>query len=656
MSEGDGARPILSLPTGGGAVHGIGEKFSPDPHTGTGNFTVPITLPPGRNGFQPKLALTYSTGNGNGLFGLGWSLSVPGITRKTAKGIPRYRDRAAALADRDTFILSGAEDLVFVGRVNDETGIAVDQYRPRTEGLFAEILRYQDSAQGSDYWRVRTKDGLVSFYGTNPAPSAHPRYAVAPASDPAVIARPDRAPDIFAWHLTLTLDPFGNRIEYLYDIDAGEADGHAWKQPLLAQIRYGDYGGRANPQFLVTATFQYEDRVDAFSDYRAGFEIRASRRCRAILVETHADRVRPARRYDFKYQQDSLTSLSLLRAINVVGFDDAGNESHELPPLAFDYTDFNPQDSTRRSFFPLQGPGLPATALSNPSLELVDLFGCGLPDFLEMSGAVVRYSRNRGGGRFAVPRKMDAAPSEMLGAAGVQLIDANGDGRTDLLVTNNNVSGYYPLQFGGLWDRRSFQPYAYGPSFNLKDPEVRVVDLTGDGISDVIRSGSRLECFFNDAREGWQPHNTYWAKRGPLEDFPNVNFSDPRVKWGDFSGDGLQDIAMFYDGSVVYWPNRGFGQWGNRLHMKHSPRFPFGYDPKRILVGDVNGDGLADIVYVGDRKIVLWINQSGNSWSDPVEIPGTPPVSDMDSVRLVDLLGSGICGILWTKDARSASD
>ena len=40
--------------------------------TGTGNSTVPIALPPGRNGFQPQLSLVYSTGNGNGPFGLGW--------------------------------------------------------------------------------------------------------------------------------------------------------------------------------------------------------------------------------------------------------------------------------------------------------------------------------------------------------------------------------------------------------------------------------------------------------------------------------------------------------------------------------------------------------------------------------------------------------
>ena len=29
-------------------------------------------------------------------------------------------------------------------------------------------------------------------------------------------------------------------------------------------------------------------------------------------------------------------------------------------------------------------------------------------------------------------------------------------------------------------------------------------------------------------------------------------------------------------------------------------------------------------------------NQSGNGWSDPLVIKGTPPVSDMDAVRLAD--------------------
>jgi hypothetical protein len=47
------AGQTIVLPKGGGALHGIGETFSPDLHTGTGNFTIPVALPPGRNGFQP---------------------------------------------------------------------------------------------------------------------------------------------------------------------------------------------------------------------------------------------------------------------------------------------------------------------------------------------------------------------------------------------------------------------------------------------------------------------------------------------------------------------------------------------------------------------------------------------------------------------------
>ena len=52
MSGNSGTSNIISLPKGGGAQHGLGEKFSPDLHTGTGNFTVPIALPPDATDFN----------------------------------------------------------------------------------------------------------------------------------------------------------------------------------------------------------------------------------------------------------------------------------------------------------------------------------------------------------------------------------------------------------------------------------------------------------------------------------------------------------------------------------------------------------------------------------------------------------------------------
>ena len=78
--------PELSMPKGGGAIRGIGEKFAANPITGTGAMSVPIATSPGRSGFGPQLSLSYDSGAGNGPFGLGWNLSLPSITRKTDKG------------------------------------------------------------------------------------------------------------------------------------------------------------------------------------------------------------------------------------------------------------------------------------------------------------------------------------------------------------------------------------------------------------------------------------------------------------------------------------------------------------------------------------------------------------------------------------------
>src|SRR4026209_780144 len=100
--------PTITLPKGGGAIRGIGEKFAANPVAGTGSMTVPIATSPGRSGFGPQLSLTYDSGSGNGPFGLGWSLSLPAITRKSDKGLPQYRD----IVDSDVFVLSSAEDLV----------------------------------------------------------------------------------------------------------------------------------------------------------------------------------------------------------------------------------------------------------------------------------------------------------------------------------------------------------------------------------------------------------------------------------------------------------------------------------------------------------------------------------------------------------------
>ena len=63
--------------------------------------------------------------------------------------------------------------------------------------------------------------------------------------------------------------------------------------------------------------------------------------------------------------------------------------------------------------------------------------------------------------------------------------------RDETATTGNRVehaaddAGTYALTFDGGWDRRSYRRYAHAPSFDLEGPDVQLVDLTGDGVTDV---------------------------------------------------------------------------------------------------------------------------------------------------------------------------
>ena len=83
--------PSISLPKGGGAIKGIDEKFSVNAVNGTASFSIPLPFSPAR-GASPALSLSYNSGAGNGVFGLGWALSLPSIKRKTDKELPQYLD------------------------------------------------------------------------------------------------------------------------------------------------------------------------------------------------------------------------------------------------------------------------------------------------------------------------------------------------------------------------------------------------------------------------------------------------------------------------------------------------------------------------------------------------------------------------------------
>ncbi|NEP34914.1 sigma-70 family RNA polymerase sigma factor [Moorena sp. SIO3B2] len=77
----------LSLPKGGGAIQGIGETFQANEFTGTAGLSIPIPTTPCR-GFEPQLSVQYSSGSGNGPFGLGFALAIPIDMGAGSQGMP----------------------------------------------------------------------------------------------------------------------------------------------------------------------------------------------------------------------------------------------------------------------------------------------------------------------------------------------------------------------------------------------------------------------------------------------------------------------------------------------------------------------------------------------------------------------------------------
>lgn len=693
----------LSLPKGGGAIKGIGETFQPNLFSGTGNFNIPIFTSPGRGGFGPQLTLQYSTGNGNGPFGLGWSLSIPRITRKTENGLPEY-------TDEDVFVMSGAEDLVVVDKqiiepeVQLELKYEITRYLPRTEGLFARIEKWVELGENNSahniYWRATTKENITSIYGK---------------TTQARIFNPDNHDQIYEWLLEETFDAKGNHILYEYAKEDQALDlNHIYEnnrnyesQRYIRRILYGntpkslpDYK-KTGPyregtnhldhsesttvpigrHYLFEVVFDYSTspllsqleipksikdspfRQDPFSSFRSGFEIRTLRRCERVLMFHHFKELDTTptlvKSTNFTYSNDPNTKLSILSSATITGHIKKGDgdlkedsdiyTSASMPPVTFKYSEFTPHKQKYQSVT-ARGGNMPPISLKDPQTTLVDLRGDGFPDVLNTTNAGYYVWENMGNGHLDMRHSQQSIPAGItLAQPGVAFGDMGGDGMADLIVQRPEMAGFYEATPGGWKPFKKFRTY---PSFSLADPNVRLIDLTGDGRSDILMTRDMQFLWFECLGEEGYGEPRAVTRNHNLDEFPNVYFNDPsaRVRLADMTGDGLNDIVLLHNGRIDYWPNLGYGKFGKRITMKASPRLEYNFDPARLYLADIDGSGCVDLVYVDTGRVHFWFNQSGNSWSEEQVIHGTPPVTDFDSVQFADIFGTGTATLVWSYD------
>jgi RHS repeat-associated protein len=671
-------------------------------------MSVPIAASPGRAGFGPQLSLAYDSGSGAGPFGLGWSLALPAITCKTDKGLPQYDDAA----ESDVFILSGAEDLVPVLVAQDGQWVReslpprtvggaqyrVQRYRPRVEGLFARIERWTNLADPADvFWRSISRDNVTTWYG---------RTGDSRIADPADPRR------IFSWLICASYDDKGNVIAYCYkkendeQVDtskASERNRERRANRYLKRIRYGNHTPYPAPgpavawpelpadgQWYFELVFDYGEhdpvnplpqdapgwrvRPDPFSSYRSGFEVRTYRLCRRVLMFHHfPDQPEVGasclvRSTDFTYSFEENPAdarnpvYSKIMAVTQRGYQrqDAGYRARSLPPVEFGYTEAIIQGELRE---------LAADSLENLPIGLddawyqwVDLDGEGLPGILTEQGGGWLYKRNlspvshvrqngnvQTAARFGPLEVVTPRPAFSL-ADGAQFLDLAGDGRPDVVQFAGPDSGFYQRAEDAQWE--PFTAFRALPNRDWGDPNLRFADLDGDGRADVlITEHDALAWHPSLGEDGFGPERRVSApwdeERGPALVFAD---GEQSVHLADMSGDGLTDLVRIRNGEVCYWPNLGYGRFGQKVTMDGAPWFdrPGLFDQRRVRLADIDGSGTIDIIYLHADGVRIYFNQSGNSWAKPVALPVFPPASTPTSVQVLDLLGNGTACLVWS--------
>jgi hypothetical protein len=188
--------------------------------------------------------------------------------------------------------------------------------------------------------------------------------------------------------------------------------------------------------------------------------------------------------------------------------------------------------------------------------QWVDLDSEGLTGVLTEQADAWHYKRNLGNGTFGPIERVAPKPSlAALNSGRQQLPDLAGEGHLDLVQFDGPMAGFHERPPEGGWER--FTRFKSVPNINTKDPNLRFVDITGDGHPDILISEDAVFTWYESlAKEGFAP-----ARRSPKtwdeEKGPKLVFSDPTqsIFLADMAGDGLSDIVRIRYSEVCYWPN-----------------------------------------------------------------------------------------------------
>ncbi len=189
------------------------------------------------------------------------------------------------------------------------------------------------------------------------------------------------------------------------------------------------------------------------------------------------------------------------------------------------------------------------------------------------------------------------------GVALLHVADLDGDGLNDIVVANNlraKINLLYNLT--GKTNRAEANPLRK-LELNELPPDSRfridsipsneriaaldVKDLNGDGKPDLVYYGDQkdLVVLYNLGTNGWSEPKTWHVDDGQMD--ANA------LATGDLTGDGLNDVVLLGDSGAVYF----FKQQADHT-LAEPQKISYSGTPKAVQIADVDGDGKNDLFLV----------------------------------------------------------